>query len=299
MLVDLYKPTAFISIFPPLLDGLLKLGNTIQDRLELLRFLYQVARSQRVTNIFRTPEQNLVFSKQKIERLLNLDWLERSSALDFSRTLYKLYGVLWLFYEAIYFTMDSYGKEIHGPYPISDSQFITSGQKNTLIIREFGALNEAEYNPNLKNIEFQSIRTYTIYNNVDFSFDLMNNWYADRPLDENTVAFYAEIRNRDNEVIVNDLSEVRRLLNQIEQVVHHRMKEIEKQTERDLAMGFILAEFFMNNKLRKFLGKDWRPSSELIQLINQRYGKSQKSPYNKENPPVLGTLYKFQNVLRG
>lgn len=265
-------PTALWLGLVPLLDGPKKAGLKKEEGIKIILEFLKMLEISMVGNIFCEDKRNIIWAKSKVNNLIKeTSWLEIRLEPNFAKLFARLHSGLLSLDEAIFWNANCASREVHGPYKVK--------WKNTpsqLIIREYYNLNEPLFLPKSLSSPYGSVITYTIYNSgVHFNFPILNDYFHDQPLVENTKAVWGFVeRNGEIEILDRKESIIRNCL-LTEEKSFEIGSWVENLTRKEQVVETVNRYYYRVKPIWDLLGKDWRPPKLLIRNIKKKFSSFQ------------------------
>lgn len=227
------------------LSGLSKDGR-IDLAGKLLRYLSYLR-----SDTFCESGVNAIRSNNEINEILrNVNIVDLSNLENSDRirsAIGKLASILTLYCELLYFSMQQFGHEYHGPYSLGDGK--------VLLVRKYYDL-RPEFWEFSKNLPYEEITFLTIYKNVEITFDFSNRMHSVSPLGQSLSHF--AILNWGYADLIEE-TKLEDLFRRTKEVAVSGSKYVNKIGKIELIKKFGEMFFYAIKPLRDALGEDWHP----------------------------------------
>ena len=204
---------------------------------------------------------NKIHSQKEIEEILAITpWVTATPEL--TRSAGQLYVATASIGFALY--RDFFPQEAHeifGSYDVSEK--FGTGAK--LVIKYHPKLRPVEFWPEVKDFPYSSIRIYQVFHNVNFRCEFigMHSIY-DGPVVPNTMAIAVEV---DGKFLTSE--EIKKTTDIIAHFATEYSHLYEKLSISEMKKKFMEWECYQFVELFKAAGMDWRPTEEMIQILEQ------------------------------
>lgn len=170
------------------------------------------------------------------------------------------------------------GIDVYGPYDVSD-QF---GKGSVLVIKEFPRLRAVSLWKDLENLNFNTIRQYTVYKDVDVTIELVGCHFIvnGKPARESLTNFYLEVDGKG----VNTLEGMNKINNELFEKSASIYQQVKSMNIDDLKQNILRQENHQFKDLFEAVGIDWKPSQHMQDRVAQKdlYEGLLSDDFNKE-----------------
>lgn len=242
------------------------MGIEKEKRVSLILEFLKMIQMQMAGNIFCEDGGNIIWDKNRVERLMSeIEWVNIRKDSKLNRLFARLHAALLSLNEAIFRNCNNVAREVHGPYKIK-----YGGQPAQLIVREYYNLRDPALEPKLKDLPYESIKTYAIYDNaVKFDFPVLNDYTHDLPLVEHALAVAGRIKESAEEKNLSNTKSLEKVCEVLEKKNYQISMAVEQMAKEDQILESLRRVYYWAKRLNAKLNKSWEPPKRIMERVRK------------------------------
>ena len=226
----------------------LKINNvSVEDRVEYVRFLFQILKEKMKGDMFCLDGKNLLLDQDEVGQLLKKTHWEHPHHFEEKKKIANLTvtanNVCYTLFLDIFMAGGFY---IHGPYDASE----LFGEGAILVVRDYYDLDPRELWPEIE-MPHKKMRILAVYRNIKFEIDFANHPMTHESIGPKLIGY---------KVFVDDkaikMNEIESLTSKFHEVISSQTKKVNAMSKLDQVRKGAEIAYYLFRGLR---GESWKP----------------------------------------